>query len=95
MSNEKKYANGLFAKKIEFQNGGSMTKLSIKVEDFVSFLEENAQNGWVNLDLKSKKDANAKFNLYAELNEFKAEPKKDAPAEKSTTFVKDDEDLPF
>jgi len=92
MSNEKKYANGLFAKKIEFQNGGSMTKLSIKVDDFVSFLEENAQNGWVNLDLKTKKDANAKFNLYAELNEFKAEPKKES---KSTTFVKDDADLPF
>ena len=32
-----------------------MTKLSIKVDDFVSFLEENAQNGWVNLDLKLKK----------------------------------------
>ena len=92
MSNEKKYANALFAKKIEFQNGGSMTKLSIKVDDFVSFLEENAQNGWVNLDLKAKKDANAKFNLYAELNEFKAEPKKES---KSTTFVKDDADLPF
>ena len=45
--------------------------------------------------LKGKKDANAKFNLYAEVNEFKAEPKKDAPEEKSTTFVKDDEDLPF
>ena len=43
MSNEKKYANGLFAKKIKFQNGGSMTKLSIKVDDFVSFLEENEQ----------------------------------------------------
>ena len=92
MSNEKKYANGLFAKKIEFQNGSSMTKLSIKVDDFVSFLEENEQNGWVNLDLKTKKDANAKFNLYAELNEFKAEPKKES---KSTTFVKDDEDFPF
>ena len=52
MSNEKKYANGLFAKKIEFQNGGTITKLSIKVDDFVSFLEENEQNGWVNLDLK-------------------------------------------
>ncbi len=84
MSNEKKYANGLFAKKIEFQNGGTITKLSIKVDDFVSFLEENAENGWVNLDLKVKKDANAKFNLYAELNKFK-----------STTFVKDDEDFPF
>jgi len=84
MSNEKKYANGLFAKKIEFQNGGTITKLSIKVDDFVSFLEENAENGWVNLDLKTKKDANAKFNLYAELNKFK-----------STTFVKDDEDFPF
>ena len=95
MSNEKKYANGLFAKKIKFQNGGTITKLSIKVEDFVNFLEENEQNGRLNLDLKSKKDANAKFNLYAEVNEFKAEPKKDAPEEKSTTFVKDDEDLPF
>ena len=47
MSNEKKYANGLFAKKIEFQNGGSMAKLSIKVEDFVSFLEENGDSDWL------------------------------------------------
>lgn len=92
MSNEKKYANGLFAKKIKFQNGGAMTKLSIKVDDFVSFLNENVQNGWINLDLKEKKDANAKFNLYAELNEFKVEQKKES---KSTTFVKDDADLPF
>ena len=62
------------------------------MDDFVSFLEENEQNGWVNLDLKAKKDANAKFNLYAELKEFKAEPKKDATAEKSTI---EDADLPF
>ena len=96
MSNEKKYANGLFAKKIEFQNGGSMTKLSIKVDDFVSFLEENEQNGWVNLDLKTKKDANAKFNLYAELNEFKAEQKKEAPTKgEITNLAKEDADFPF
>ena len=47
----------------------------------MNFLKENEQNGWLNLDLKAKKDANAKFNLYAEVNEFKAEPKKDAPEE--------------
>lgn len=43
-------------------------KLSIKVPDFIKFLEQNQSNaGWVNIDLKVSKGGKA----YAELNTWK------------------------
>ena len=47
--------------------------LSIKVDEFVNFLHEHQNNGWVNLDfLKSKDD-----KLYFALNEWKKQENKE------------------
>jgi len=47
---KKKWAKGAYAKKIEFRNGGSILKLSLKAADFVTWLEDNVnEKGYVNL----------------------------------------------
>jgi len=41
-------------------------KISIRVDEFISYLKDKENNGWVNLDiLKSKSD-----KLYLKLNDF-------------------------
>ena len=49
------FADGLIAKLRENQPDFVICSLSVKVEDFVKFLNENHDNGWVNIQvLKSK-----------------------------------------
>ena len=59
-------------------------RLSFKVEDFINYLKEKGQDGWVNIDILESKTG----NLYSKLNDWK----------KAKTFeITDDnnEDLPF
>lgn len=70
MENKKEtvFADGIIFKKPregapEFIKGA----ISIKVEDFIKFLQANNSDGWVNLDLKKS----AKGNLYLSLNSWK------------------------
>lgn len=75
---EKIFANGLNFKRPnekapEFVKGS----LSIKTDEFITFLKANSVNGWVNLDLKESQGG----KLYFELNTWQ-------PKEK---FVKNDE----
>lgn len=63
-----------------------VAKVSFKVEDMVKFLNENMNNGWVNVDIKTSKGG----KMYAALNDWKPEGK----AETSKTEEVED-DLPF
>jgi hypothetical protein len=49
------FANGLFVK-TQPTSYGDIIKLSVKVEDFITFLKDNqTENGWVSIDLLKKK----------------------------------------
>lgn len=70
---EKVFAKGLFAK-CKHENAPAFVKgsLSIKVEDFVQFLNDNVnESGYVTLDLLENKSDPMKWN--ATLNQFKPE----------------------
>jgi hypothetical protein len=54
-NNNRIFANGLFVKS-QKTNYGDIIKLSIKVEDFITFLNTNkTENGWISVDLLQKK----------------------------------------
>ena len=68
---EKKYAQGLFVKRNDKAPEFVVCSLSIKVEEFNQFIEENVnEKGYVNLQILKSKD---KGTLYAVLDTF--EPK--------------------
>jgi len=67
MTTEKKFANGILFKRNENAPDFVIGKLSFKVDEAVKFLEENSENGWVNLNIN--KSQNGKF--YIELDEWK------------------------
>ena len=62
------FANGLIVKKAH-QNAPGFIKcsLSFKVDDFVQCLQQNNNNGWVNMDIKLAKD---NVRLYAEIDNW-------------------------
>lgn len=71
MANEKVYANGVFFKQVE-TSFGNIIKASISVEDFKQFLDDNADNGWVNIDILERKEVSDKgHSHYGVLNTFK------------------------
>lgn len=68
---EKIYINGLFIKQKEFENGGNILKVSIRVDDFVAELQQHAKDGWVNIDICKRKLPSEKGHThYAQLNQF-------------------------
>lgn len=70
---------------------GRQLKLSLTAED-VRVLEENLNNGWVNIDVKKKRDENAKFPYFLEVNTWKPN-QQNTPNE--PPLFEDDEPLPF
>ena len=68
MSKEAKFADGLIYKAPR-ENAPDFVKgsLSVKVEPFIKFLNENNNNGWVNIDMKLSKNG----KIYFQLNEWK------------------------
>jgi hypothetical protein len=50
-------------------------EISIKVDEFISFLQKNNNKGWVNLNLKKSKGG----KLYVDLNNWTPEKKEDGP----------------
>jgi hypothetical protein len=65
---EKIFANGLIFKSPK-ENTPEFVKghISVKVDEFTKFLEENDNNGWVNIDLKKSREG----KFYFELNTWK------------------------
>lgn len=63
MANEKIYADGLVGKSRETKFG-TIIALSFKAEDFISFLQDNANDaGWVNVDLLERRDGNGYYGV--------------------------------
>ena len=64
---EKVFANGMIFK-LPHQNAPEFVKgkVSININEFVQFLQQNNNNGWVNIDLKVSKGGKA----YAELDTY-------------------------
>lgn len=83
MAEEKKFPDGLIVKEgnVDF----CKAKLSFKVEEFKKYLDENSNNGWVNIDILLSKNG----KLYSALNEFKPDSSKKKEADE------DSDNLPF
>lgn len=90
MADEKIFADGFSFKKRENAPDFVVGRLSIKVEDAVSFLKERADNGWVNININQARSG----NHYCELDTWKPkENTQQAPPTPKNESVK--EDLPF
>jgi hypothetical protein len=71
---EKKKIDGLIVKKNEKSPEWVLTSVSLEVESFKKWLDENKNGkGWVNLDLKKSKDG----RFYLDHNDYK--PKESVP----------------
>ncbi len=86
---EKKYLKGLFVKSArdgapDFVKGA----ISIKREDLIKELQ-GMPDEWINLDIKEGQDG----GLYASINDWKPEKKKEYQSVKSSSNTTDD--LPF
>jgi len=87
MANEKIYVNGLFVETKE-TSFGEITKLSVKVDELVGFLNEHKNaKGYVNIDVLTAKDGVKK---YAVLNTYQPRQTVDISSEDE-----DDNSLPF
>jgi hypothetical protein len=67
MSNEKVFADGFIAKRHEKAPDFVTCSLSVKVDEAVTFLQNNAREGWVNLQVKQAKSG----KYYVELDEWR------------------------
>ena len=77
MSKEKVFADGFLFKTRENQPDWVVGSMSVKVEDAVVFLKENAKNGWVNLNINTSKSG----KQYVELDTFEPTKKKETKEE--------------
>ena len=70
MGDKNNFASGIMFK-LPRDNAPDFVKgsLSVKLDDFVAWAKNNAENGWVNLDLKVGKSGKP----YVELNLWKPE----------------------
>ena len=85
---EKTFAEGLIfklpsEKALDFVKGS----LSIKVDEFIAFLEKNAKNGWVNVNLKLSKGGKA----YAELDTWEPKDRKEVKADEPPAEIYEEE----
>ena len=90
---EKIFADGFIFKRNEKAPEFVIGRMSIKVEDAVTFLKQHQDKGWVNLGVKQARSG----NYYIELDTFK--PKGDDSAvdkyEAKSKNEEEDNDLPF
>jgi len=100
MADEKIYCGN--AKIIKTQYG-EMTRISMH-EDDVKRLQENIDNGWVNIIIKERREPSAGgMTHYLEVDKWKPQPREggnesSAPAKPAKANVEDEitpEDLPF
>ena len=91
----KTYAKGLFAKRNDKAPDFVVCSLSVKVEEFNQFLEENVNDrGYVNLQVLKNKD---KGTMYAVVDTFEPKPKESEPTKETQApfSSKKDDGLPF
>lgn len=68
---ERIFADGFVFKRNENAPDFVVGRLSLKVDDAVSFIREHEKNGWVNLGVKQARSG----NYYVDLDTFDAEKK--------------------
>jgi len=88
----------IYAKGITVKEGKFGFKVSVKVQDFIQFLNENVnEKGYVNLDLNKRKE----MGKYGETHYFKVDDWKptgqqqEAPQQQQTPPPTMQDDLPF
>lgn len=92
---EKKYVNGVVIKEKQFDNGGSILKMSVKVDDFINELKSISDNGWANLIINKRKEASDKgITHYVVVDSWKPDAKK-ASGKMVEVASNDSDDLPF
>ena len=70
MSNQEKvWGKGIYAKLKTFQNGGTVTEVSLKIEEAIPFLQQHAkQSGYVNLKIYGSREPRMDDNGNEKLN---------------------------
>ncbi len=96
MSNEVVFPDGLIVKRRDNAPDFVICNLSVKVEELIPFLQANAKEGWVNLDVKRSKAG----KLYAALDTWQPTQGQAAKAgiEHAKSQVEEgiaDDDVPF
>ena len=86
---EDKRVNGMIIK-APHQNAPSFVKcgISIKVEEFITYLKQHDNNGWVNLDMLKSQEG----KLYVKLNDWKPEGQQKQNNNSASNFS---DDIPF
>lgn len=87
-ANEKIFAEGLIVKRNDNAPDFVLGSLSVKIDEFKTWLDKHSNNGWVNIDLKRSQGG----KLYAEKNSWKPKAQ-DTPAPVSND--NSGGDLPF
>ena len=85
---EKVFASGFLFKRNENAPEWVIGSQSIKVDEAIAFLQENQNNGWVNLQVKKSKGG----KFYMELDTWEAKPKADSQESFNSQSV---DSLPF
>jgi hypothetical protein len=80
---DKVFADGFIFKRSDNAPEWVVGKLSVKVEDAIAFLQANAKNGWVNLNINSAKSG----KFYMEVDTWEKSKTSDAIAYKKEPVV--------
>tara|TARA_R110000824_G_scaffold56518_1_gene154643 strand:+ start:167 stop:469 length:303 start_codon:yes stop_codon:yes gene_type:complete len=95
---DKVFGEGIFFKQKENAPDFVLGAVSIKVDEFITFLKENVKKGWVNMDLKQSKGGKFYFQVDTwepkpRVEEAAAPPK--AKAKAKAAPPEEDPSLPF
>ncbi len=90
---EKIFADGFSFKRNDSAPDFVVGRLSMKIDDAISFMKKHEKNGWVNVNVKQARSG----NYYVELDTYEPKgqstaPRTQAPAPASPAV---DDDIPF
>ena len=87
---EKIFADGFSFKRNDNSPEWVVGRLSMKVDDAITFLKKHENKGWVNLNVNTARSG----NIYCELDSWKPAESNGKPAAKEPV-VESEDDLPF
>jgi len=86
MPEDKNYLNGAVIKEHAFDNGGTVLKVWIKVDDFIEQLDSIEKNGSANIVIQKRKEPSEKGvthyiveDTYVPKDDLSSKPKDDLP----------------
>jgi hypothetical protein len=88
---EKIFADGFSFKRREGAPDFVVGRISVKVDDAISFLKSHQKNGWVNLNCNQSRSG----NYYLELDTFVPKPKGNGVEVAPNQAPVQESDLPF